>query len=626
MYTTYAEFLFESITSIKLYYSKDFKDRLNSIYSTTPNAEVKNLCRSLLNAEDNTKYRSDVSFIDLTDKNDKISFTPLARLKRLYEDWLKEGKSKNSPTWGDDVDLDTWLYFQSTDKYSSSMSLAFTKYKQELGIGRFVGKIFREVIKVTLSDTTTEKFVNEFKSMFDFEKDGTNRLELFSGEDIRKWYLFKNYSEVKGQLGNSCMRYDNCQEYLNIYVENPEVCKLLVMWSDPSKTKICGRALIWTLIDGKTVMDRIYTVSDYQQELFMKYAQDHKIELINSLRYGQKIQLKKWKFTYYPYMDNFLCLNIDSGILINDDSMWPSPGWYKIQNTGGTPLTDEVVWSEYHSEYIHREGAIWCEDEGDYCHGNDAIYLEYKDRYVTPNADISHSSYSGESYYSDDCVYSDTLGDNLYLEEAIQLQINYYGDEDWFPNDLTKYLVKVKYKDEFIETAEKFTIFDPISKTYHFLDEDEDDKDVFDTISSKLEDVVVDHDKIKEEVKSNTLAENTIQRKLNSLCKLDNRWTPYFANIEKFLKYFIINYPTTSKLRNGRLKTLTRASKLELKAGLLRDTELMKEVGMSETEIEKLKSMMEESIYDLCYYSFYFVSDYIKDEEVLKMWYKDHLF
>ena len=41
MFTSYSDFLFESLTTIKLYYSKDFKDRLNSIYTTTKNAEVK---------------------------------------------------------------------------------------------------------------------------------------------------------------------------------------------------------------------------------------------------------------------------------------------------------------------------------------------------------------------------------------------------------------------------------------------------------------------------------------------------------------------------------------------------------------------------------------------------------
>jgi hypothetical protein len=626
MFTSYSEFLFESLTTIRIFYSKDFKDRLNSIYNTTKNAEVKNLCRSLLNAEDTSKYRADVSFIDLTDRNDKIYFTPFARLKRLYDDWVKEGKAKNGPGYGDDTDIDTWLYFQSADKFSGGLSDAFTKYRQELGIGRFVGKIFREVIKVPLSDSTIEKFVNEFKSMFDFEKDGTNRLEIVSGEDIRKWYLYKNYSEVRGQLGNSCMRYDNCQEYLDIYVENPEVCKLLVMWADPSKTTICGRSLVWTLTDGKMVMDRIYTVVDYQQELFSKYAKDNGIESVNSLRYGQEIQLKKWKFTYYPYMDNFLCLNINTGILVNNDSVWPSPGWYKLQNTGGEAVTDEVVWSEYHSDYIHQNEAVWCEGEGDYCHENDAIYLEYKDEYVTPNAEISHSVYSGENYHSDDCVYSDTLGDNLYLESAIQLQINYYGDDDWFPADMNKYFVKVKYKGEFIDTLEKFTIFNPITNQYHFLDEEVDDKDVFDIIQSDLEDVVIDHDRIKKEVKRNFIDENTIYKKLNSLFRLDGKWTPYFRKVGEFLKYLIINYPPKSKLRNGRLKTMTRQVKVEFKSQIIRDTDLMKELGMDSSEMENFKNLNEEMIHELCFYSFYFVRDFIKDPEVLKMWYKDHLF
>ena len=589
MFKSYSDFLFESLTTIKLHYSKDFKDRLDSIYTTTKNAEVKNLCRTLSNAEDTTKYRSDVSFIDLTDKNDKISFTPLARLKRLYDDWKKEGKEKYGANYGDDTSLDTWLYFQSTDKYSGNLSDSFTKYKQELGIVRFVGKIFRE--------------------------------------DIRKWYLYKNYSEVKGQLGNSCMRSERCQEFLNIYVKNPEVCRLLVMWSDPSKTNICGRALIWTLTDGKIVMDRIYTIADYQQELFAKYAKDNDIYLVNSMSGTHEVQLKDYKFDYYPYMDNFLCLNINTGILCDDESVWPSPGWYKIQSTNGAPATDDVVWSEYHSEYIHQDQAIWCEDEGDYCHENDAIYLEYKDVHVTPNADIAYSSYNGESYYSDDCVYSDTLGDNLYSEEAIQLQINYDGDEDWFPEGMKKYCVKVKYKDEFIDTLEKFTIFNPVTNQYHFLDEEIGGKDIFDVIESSLDDIVIDEDKIRQEVLKNRVSSPDLQIKFSNLGKIDGKWMAHYSEINKFIKYFIINYPKADRLRNGRLRIMTSSYKREFKNSIVNDTELINELGISSSfNKEVLNRLNEEEIYKLCYYSFYFVSDFIKDEEILKMWYKYHLF
>ena len=619
MLTSYSEFLFESLTSVKLYYSKNFKDRLNSIYTSTQNAEIKNLTRTLMNAEDTSRYKSDVSFIDLTDKNDKIYFTPIARLKRLYDDFAKaEFKG------GREYDFETWLHFQSGDKYDDSKSDSFVKYRQEVGVGRFVGKIFREVIKVPLSDQTIEKFVNEFKSMYDFEKDGTNRLELVSGEDIRKWYLNTNYSEVRGQLGNSCMRYDTCQPYLNIYVDNPEVCSLLVMWADPGKTKICGRALIWTLTTGEKVMDRIYTVADYQQELFIKWANDNQITWVQNLSGVNEIQLKKWEYTYYPYMDNFLCLNIETGILCDDSSLWPSPGWYKLQNTGGAPLTDNVVWSEYNGDYITQDEAVWCEPEGEWCHENDAIYLEYKDVYVSPNAEVVYSEFHSGNFYSDDCVYSDCLGDNLYVDEAIEIQTNYFGDEDWIPQTWEKSLVDVKIKDDFVQSLPVFTVYNPLTSNYHFID-DESDGDIFDLIEKGLKDVTVDENKIESEVIKNSMSdEKAVQRKIDKLTSIERKWLPVFTDVQKYIKYFIIKYPDKTQLRNGRLKSMTaRGSKDNFKEAILVDAELMNKLGIDRVYFQRQSS---DTIYLLCLLSYYFVTDFIKSPEILKMWYKSKLF
>ena len=43
---------------------------------------------------------------------------------------------------------------------------------------------------------------------------------LVSGSDITKYYNEENYVEVKGTLGNSCMRYDTCQKYFKVYEDH----------------------------------------------------------------------------------------------------------------------------------------------------------------------------------------------------------------------------------------------------------------------------------------------------------------------------------------------------------------------------------------------------------------------
>jgi hypothetical protein len=96
-------------------------------------------------------------------------------------------------------------------------------------------------------------------------------IEFVTGEDIRKWYLEENYQFDKGQLSNSCMRYERCQKYLDIYVENPEVCQLMILkGSNPDK--IIGRSLIWKLQDGRFYQDRQYTNIESDKSVFANYA------------------------------------------------------------------------------------------------------------------------------------------------------------------------------------------------------------------------------------------------------------------------------------------------------------------------------------------------------------------
>jgi len=48
-----------------------------------------------------------------------------------------------------------------------------------------------------------------------FNKNALDNFEIVKGKDIRYWYNVDNYSQVKGQLGSSCMRYDYCESINN---------------------------------------------------------------------------------------------------------------------------------------------------------------------------------------------------------------------------------------------------------------------------------------------------------------------------------------------------------------------------------------------------------------------------
>jgi hypothetical protein len=316
----------------------------------------------------------------------------------------------------------------------------------EYGIGRWARRVYKDVLDEPVKDSEIEAFVNYYKSTYDGVYKGAEAFELVKGEDIRKWYLVDRYEEENGQLGNSCMRYKRCQPYLDIYVQNPDVCQLLILKSDKDPEKIVGRALVWTLHDGPGVagrkfMDRVYTIKDSDRLRFLEYAKEN--EFLTAASHTYKIQLKPdTEYSYYPYMDTFYSYDKRTGILSQDLS---SNSAVEIRNTDGTSSDDEGrVWSEFHGEYIDEDDARWCSDIDGYAHYEDTIWLEYIDEYVTTNADTVFSEWDERSYYSDDTVHSECMDDSLWKEiDLIRFQTNEEGDTDWCPEEADRYYIEV---------------------------------------------------------------------------------------------------------------------------------------------------------------------------------------
>jgi hypothetical protein len=65
------------------------------------------------------------------------------------------------------------------------------------------------------------------------------------------------------------------KDIFDIYVENPDVCRLLVLLEDEL---VIGRAVIWKLshinqgLDAEYFMDRQYTIKDSDVDKFRDYA------------------------------------------------------------------------------------------------------------------------------------------------------------------------------------------------------------------------------------------------------------------------------------------------------------------------------------------------------------------
>lgn len=176
-------------------------------------------------------------------------------------------------------------------------------------IGRFVNKILDLYFKDSgesndITPASVEKFSNAFSASVLYSRDANKSFEIVDGEAIKNWYLVDNYSAVESQLGSSCMRHKGCQGFFSIYIENPDVCKLLIL-KDVTGEKINGRALLWTDVDGNKWMDRVYCIKDSYMNLFNKWATDNGYQNIYSSKSSCKVKVKNKDYGSYPYMDTF---------------------------------------------------------------------------------------------------------------------------------------------------------------------------------------------------------------------------------------------------------------------------------------------------------------------------------
>ena len=489
--SNYLDFIFEAVAKkeMRLYYSDEFRKLLDKVSKNNKYAKF------LLSAEDSNQITDIYTLVDITDKNDTISFIQVNRILRTNPD------TKTYPN--DDV------YFLQRNITNDKSNEFWNKGRTEISIGRWLRRIVTEVYKSSITDADIETFVNQYKAAID--GDDLNNFELVSGEDIKKWYHENNYHETRGQLGNSCMRYNSCQSFLDIYVKNPEVCQLLILKSEDNKDKITGRALIWKLTNGSYYMDRIYTINDSDKLLFHDFFEKWMIKNSYSVS-DENLEVKLGDHTYskYPYMDTFIVYNPTTKILSEDEDLWPGQGYIKLQDTQGGFEREDGIWSEWYSEHISREDSIWCANINSYVYTEDATYLDYKDEWVYPDDSIVWSDFHGEYYYKDDVVYSEIMSEYLYPEnnQVIEVEIS-VNDTDWLVKSRTDLYIEQIIVGETKYFLRKNYIRDPYTGEYHFIDEKENRSDTMawgDLLYHKIREEIFpgddcEHNKLVEKVK-----------------------------------------------------------------------------------------------------------------------------
>jgi hypothetical protein len=435
----------ESVSSGKsqLFYSERFRNLIGKIaMSKDPVAQF------LRQSECSEDFEDDITFIDITDKEDMVSFIQVNRLDRLrqsdrnfYKNIVYHSSDKYDLTPTPELDKYIKRVWKATQKNLEHDS--WKKQRTEIGIGRFVNRV-SSLQSITIKSEQLEKFVNSYKAHWKQLNKIEENFELVSGEEIRKWYHQQNYQESKGQLFSSCMKYPDCQPFFNIYVENPEVCQLLIL-KDKVPDKISGRALIWTLTSGEKYMDRPYTNHDADINLFNDYARKHKIRTDSD---DLEVKVKAKDYGQYPYMDSLHYFNPKTGILTTDDDVYPHPDWIMLKKTDGSYQSGECVFSKYLDRYILEEEAVWAEDLEDWIFKDDAVYVDSEDAWYSEEfmdnskSNVVYCSWADVNEFQDRCVYSTYLNSWLIKDDSKEVWVN-RSQEEWVPKTARRYLSTV---------------------------------------------------------------------------------------------------------------------------------------------------------------------------------------
>jgi hypothetical protein len=376
MITEFQSFIIESsiielIKEANIQYKQEFIDILSGMNSPVANKILK------LSGKDRNIT---TNYLGIGDKEGEVTFFPTNRKTKVKWEILDPGYTLSGY-----VDLFRWSnldknYYPSLEQFTTGEVVHIfepgvkpnttdrriahfisddgkhcfidVRGLREIPVGEpqksSVGRIIRRILisdGQEVSDKEIEDFVNEFKAKVSIIKNRHLLFELVEGEKIRHFYLDSNYDNSKeNTLQGSCMRYERCQDYLSIYVSNPEVCKLLILKSPRDPNLIIGRALVWKLDSGDTFMDRIYYTYDSDVELFKDYAikngwcyksaqdpsEDTSIEFgpKRRMKGGLTVTLKYAEFRYYPYLDTLKYLSIGypnsqiSNARIEDDDFY----------------------------------------------------------------------------------------------------------------------------------------------------------------------------------------------------------------------------------------------------------------------------------------------------------------
>jgi hypothetical protein len=233
----------------------------------------------------------------------------------------------------------------------------------------------------------------DFRFSVDFD------IDFVSGGAIKYWYHEDRYYNESGSLGSSCMRYEQCQPWLDFYAKNDDLINLFII-KDKESGKLIGRSLIW----NDKYFDRVYAntttiekkMISYLSNLGYKdaYAIEDNEEITFNIEYGYG------DFDYFPYCDSFRYLSMS-----------------KISTS--STISHDIVLDD--AEGNTGEDCIYCNISGERIYeGDNAIYIDSLNAYVHEHYSV-YSEFYELHILEDEAVWSVCLESYIYKEDATRL-------------------------------------------------------------------------------------------------------------------------------------------------------------------------------------------------------------
>lgn len=268
--------------------SSEFNEIVTKIYNATGNDYLYNHMLDIMH--NHKDMEREIDFIGIAKEDPgKISYLNKAKIERA----IKEG------------------------------NLEEKKWDPKYRIMANPGKVIK-IICPEIGDVAVQEFNEFFKLKCRVYCGACEEITIVKGEDIRKYYHEDNYSGNCYDNGGdsplwcSCMRHDECQPYLDLYVKNSQVSMAVMLDGE----YVRSRALIWH--GDEDYYDRIYSINQDTTAIMQSCLEAKgftNISFSNPIKpKTQSIEIKldygQHELTHFPYCDTMSYLN---GKMISND-------------------------------------------------------------------------------------------------------------------------------------------------------------------------------------------------------------------------------------------------------------------------------------------------------------------